>query len=142
MGKSGKKPKFFWQAALILLPVLVLAGVAFLSLRQDRRLAQSEAAERAQSIADELSARLWNAITQVNPNDKTPGRYAFQVDTAGQLLFPSPNANWPAPQPLEAAELKPEQARAWQTAHMLEMRQTNLLAAAQSYTDFLDLDPP
>jgi len=52
-GKRG--PVFVWQAALILLPVALLAGVGFYYLEQDRRLAEDEARERAQVMARELA---------------------------------------------------------------------------------------
>lgn len=48
----NRKPTFRWQAALILLPVFVLAGVGFFSLRQDRQLAEQEARERARTVID------------------------------------------------------------------------------------------
>jgi len=60
MGKSShkQKPRFVWQALLILLPVMVLAAFGFVSLRQDKRLAQQEAVERAQAIAEQLRPQL------------------------------------------------------------------------------------
>jgi hypothetical protein len=36
---SNRKPTFFWQAVLIVLPVAVLAEVGLFSLRQDKALA-------------------------------------------------------------------------------------------------------
>src|SRR5262245_15690719 len=111
--KGEQKPKFFWQATLILLPVMVLAGVAFFSLRQDKRLAQSEATERAQSIADELLGRLRSLISQTSTNDDPYYVSSFQVDTAGRLLFPPSAPDWPAPQELELSVLNPEQMRSW-----------------------------
>jgi hypothetical protein len=53
-----RKPKFLWQALLILLPVVALAIVGALSLRRDRILAQHEATQRAQGIADDLLPRI------------------------------------------------------------------------------------
>jgi len=43
----NKKATFFWQGALIILPVVILAGVGFFSLRQDKVLARHEAEQRA-----------------------------------------------------------------------------------------------
>jgi tetratricopeptide (TPR) repeat protein len=140
--KWEQKPKFFWQAALILLPVMVLAGVAFLSLRQDKRLAQSEATERAQSIADELLRQIRFLISQTSTNDDTFYVSAFQVNTAGQLLFPPPAAEWPAPQAFELSELEPEQAQTWQAARDLEVQYTNLASAEECYSKFLASKPP
>jgi signal transduction histidine kinase len=140
--RSQQKPKFFWQAILILLPVTILAGVAFFSLRQDKRLAQSEAAERAQSIADELLERVWSGLNQDSTNISAPIRVAFQVDPAGQLLFPPLTAAWPVPQVLNLSELDPEQARVWQKAHTVELQHTNLASAEECYSKFLELKPP
>ena len=58
-----RKPAFLWQALLIVLPVAALVVFGFFSLRQDRILAQHEAADRAQPIADDLLSRLWSAAT-------------------------------------------------------------------------------
>src|SRR5437879_5760768 len=54
----NRKPKFFWQAALILLPIVVLAAMGFFSLRQDKLLAEQEARERAAAIAAPLAREL------------------------------------------------------------------------------------
>ena len=43
----NQKPSFFWQGALILLPVLVLAVVGLVSLRQDEQSAEQAARKRA-----------------------------------------------------------------------------------------------
>jgi signal transduction histidine kinase len=51
----NQKPGFAWQGALILLPVIVLALVSLIALRQDERAAEldlrNRAAENAQSLA-------------------------------------------------------------------------------------------
>src|SRR5947208_13259626 len=73
-----RKPTFLWQALLIVLPVAVLAIFGFLSLRQDRLLAQREAAERAQTIADELAPIIWAQLTTVS-NPPQPQARAVQV---------------------------------------------------------------
>jgi signal transduction histidine kinase len=63
---APRPPAFFWQGALIMLPVAVLAVVCLVALRQDERAAESEARNRAAenvqglgramrgSVADEL----------------------------------------------------------------------------------------
>src|SRR5438046_1898800 len=79
------KPAFVGQALLILLPLVVLALVSALSLRQDRILALHEATERAQSIADELLPKIWSELKATNQ----PGELAahtFTVDAQGQLV--------------------------------------------------------
>jgi ABC-type Fe3+-siderophore transport system permease subunit len=46
---------FFWQAVLILLPVVIMAIIALFSLRQDRVLAEQEAKELGASLAQSLA---------------------------------------------------------------------------------------
>lgn len=57
--KINRKPTFFWQGLLILLPVAMLAGFGLSFLRQDKRLAENEAKERAQILADDLSTSFY-----------------------------------------------------------------------------------
>src|SRR5207302_3822517 len=110
------------------------------SLRQDKVLAQNEAAERAESLADNLLPQLWTALTQIDIHQKLAGHLAFQVDTAGQLLFPPPMASWPVPRPFDPAALTVEQARLWRTAQRAEAEKQNAVAA-QAYQDLLSLNP-
>src|SRR5437899_2396647 len=118
--KANRKATFFWQGLLIVLPVIVLAAFGFLSMRQDKVLAQNEATERAQGIADNLFPQLWAALTQIDIHQELGGYPAFQVDTAGQLLFPPPMAPWPVPRPFDATGLTVEQARLWRAAQRAE----------------------
>ena len=50
-----KRPSFFWQGVLIVLPSALLAAFGFYSLRQDRLLAEQQAAQLAQQLADGLA---------------------------------------------------------------------------------------
>src|SRR5882672_6070205 len=138
--KKNRKATFFWQALLIVLPVIVLAAFGFLSLRQDKVLAQNEAAERAQGIADNLLPQLWAALTQIDAHQEPNGYPACQVDTAGQLLFPPPPAPWPVPRPFNPSALTVEQARLWRTAQRAEAEKQNAVAA-QAYQDLVSLNP-
>ena len=60
--RTPSRPSFFWQGLLIVLPVVALVAVGVFSLRQDKLLAQQEAAARAQAIADDLAPLIWNEI--------------------------------------------------------------------------------
>src|SRR5689334_15358085 len=93
---SKQRATFFWHGVLILLPVLVLVAAGLLSLRQDKFLAQHEAADRAQAIADELATKVWSALnrSEVRPVSRP---YAFEVDPVGHLLFPRPYSPGPGP---------------------------------------------
>ncbi len=63
---SNRKPTFLWQGCLILLPVVILAGVSFISLLRDRQAAQVEAANRAgdsvRSIGKAMRATVSNEL--------------------------------------------------------------------------------
>jgi signal transduction histidine kinase len=113
---SQRKPSFLWQGIFILLPVVVLAGAGFYSLREDRKLAQREAREKAQALADEMVRVLWTELTDpVNLAQFT--NHTFRVDAAGRLLFPPPEPSLPVPQPLELSGLSEVQQRRWTTAN-------------------------
>src|SRR5690349_4232071 len=103
-----RKPSFLWQALLILFPVGILAGVGFVSLRRDKLLAQHEAIDRAQVIAEQLLPRLWSALT--NADQEAFEHHAFQIDAAGELLFPPPFSLTPSSEPLNLVDLSAEQA--------------------------------
>src|SRR5258708_40124952 len=105
----GRRPTFLWQGLLILLPVLVLATVGFFSLRQDKPLAQRDAAEKAQAIADELAHNLWAALAE--QKDDPRFRY-FEISTTGELVHPPPCAPFSL-LPLIPSELSQEQSRIW-----------------------------
>src|SRR5947208_2516512 len=116
---NREQPAFFWQGLLIVLPVFVLAGMGFFSLRQDRILARHEAAERAQSLAEQLSQGVWGEVTDAaNPNG-----VAFKVDQHGQLVSPRPYPAVPAPHSLDSAKLNAEQEQLWRAAQRLEQEE-------------------
>src|SRR5438128_11426057 len=64
--RSNRKPTFFWQALLILLPVCVVSIFGVASLRQARLLVEQDARERAGRVAEDLSERIWNGLLGVN----------------------------------------------------------------------------
>src|SRR5438045_3685982 len=97
------KSTFFWQAVLILLPVVVLAVIGWASLRQDKILAEHDARERAQSIAEQLLPTLWTELTS-SPAIESSNHVVFHVDEAGQLVFPPPWDPAPAPAPFSLTE--------------------------------------
>src|SRR5258706_9353574 len=107
-----RKPTFLWQALLIVLPVAVLAVFGFLSLRQDRVLAQHEATERAQAIADEMAPKIWTQLASRQDQAQLE-HHAFQVDRTGDLIFPPAYPAVPIPQPFNLADLNEEQLRLW-----------------------------
>jgi len=69
MGRSraNRKPTFFWQGTLIVLPVIVMAAIALTAIVQDRAAAEGEARRRAQEaiqqLGDGFEGRVGNELT-------------------------------------------------------------------------------
>jgi len=62
---SGRAtPSFFWQGALILLPVIVLALASLVSLRQDERAAENDARNRAAESARSLGRAMRSSVDE------------------------------------------------------------------------------
>ena len=137
--RSHDKPAFVWQAVLILLPVAVLAVIGWASLRQDKILAEHDARERAQSIADQLLPALWNELVSL-PASETPDHVVFQIDEAGRLINPPPYDPVPVPAPFSPADLSPEQTRLWTACQTTDERKPS--TAIQAYRQFIDSKPP
>jgi signal transduction histidine kinase len=138
-----RKPTFFWQAALILLPVIVLAVMGWFSLRQDKILADHDAKERAQVIADDLLPKIWSEIISVpSRNFRESDQSLFEVDRVGNLIFPPPRPAIPTPKPFDLAELNSEQARLWEIYCQAGARTQNLETLSKSFKDFISSDPP
>lgn len=131
--RTYRKTTFLWQAILILLPVIVLTVIGWASLRQDKVLAEHDARERAQGIADQLTPFLWTELTASPANDSS-NHLAFQVDQAGQLIFPPPYDPAPRPIPLSLAELSQDQARLWTASQNSEKGSVaEAIAASQQF---------
>src|SRR5436190_16426529 len=130
-----RKPTFRRQAALILLPVLVLAAVGWMSLRQDKILAEHDARERAGTIANDLIPAIQDKLAAKRPDETS---FAFHVNEAGQLLFPPPRAPVPAPRPFDIAALSPTQAQLWRNLR----RSLDVDAAIKTTKDFIESKPP
>jgi signal transduction histidine kinase len=142
MAESIKKPSFIGQAMLIVLPVLVLLTVGLNSLREDKILARREAVERGQHLADTVVAECAGALNPPRVELREPPLPAFQVDPAGHLLFPPPNATALTPQPLLRSVLTQEQGRLWQQAQAHEASHNEAAAGIEAYVSFLSLHPP
>lgn len=109
--RRNSRTSLAWQAALIILPILLLASLGAYYLRQDRILVRHEAEQRARAIAEDITTKLWDALR--DPASRTPEN-AFQIDARGNLLFPPPFETTPAPHPLDVSQLTPEQASVWE----------------------------
>jgi signal transduction histidine kinase len=140
MSRTGaqRRPTFIGQGLLILVPVAVLAVLGFFSVRKEKQLAEQEAVQRAQALADELLPKLVRELTSTND---LPPRGAFQIDLKGNLLVPPPTVELPTPEPWDLSELDQTQRKLW-----LEGRASETGASPESgvraYRDFLALSPP
>jgi signal transduction histidine kinase len=138
--RTQRQPTFLWQGLLILLPVAVLAVIGWASLRQDKILAEHDARERAQIIADGLVLRIGNELTADRPDQS--GQRSFQVDENGRLIFPPPCSPVPTPQPLNLAEMNAEQARLWATLQAADAGSQKSEVLDQAFQEFMDSNPP
>ncbi|MEO5803578.1 MAG: hypothetical protein ABIR24_08600, partial [Verrucomicrobiota bacterium] len=136
-------PRFFWQGIWIVLPVIALAAVGLFSLRQDKLLAESEAKERAQIVADDLHARIRNDLAKVLATTTNDGvdRVAFKISTSGELLFPPPMAPL-VQRELPFEKLTESQIGLWQAANAVEFRSADKPKAIQAYREFMATTPP
>jgi signal transduction histidine kinase len=135
-----RKPSFFWQGVLIVLPVVVLAVVGLVSLRQDKLLARHEAEVRAHALAHDLTEKVWQEIVLVPESERS--RYpSFEVDHHGRLIFPPPVESVPRPRPLNPDELTEEQSRLWQSCQSSGNPADDLAAVAQACDQFLESKP-
>src|SRR5215471_11373141 len=137
----GKRPTFLWQGLMIVVPVLALAAVGALSVRQDKALARSEATERAQAIADELLPKLWQELT----TPKTPATFehhAFKVGPSGELVFPPSYVPVPVPATFDLSALSPDQLQLWLAARAVDGESGDPAAGVEAYQQFLKADPP
>ncbi|MBI5385519.1 MAG: hypothetical protein HZA90_12640, partial [Verrucomicrobia bacterium] len=134
------QPRFFWQGVLILLPVAVLVVVGWIALRQDKRLVEAEARQRAQDIAEEVADKIWNEATAPTAAESGPS-LSFRVDSTGRLVFPPPVSEWPVPEPFDFSELTPGQLQLWQDAQLVSLGPTNS-AARELWQKFIESQPP
>ena len=152
--RSSRKPTFLWQATLIVLPVLALAVMGSLSLRQDRLLVEQQAKARAQEIAEDLTARIWTALTNLQaaippappqgfPAGDAVSGWAARLVLAptGELLEPPPIAEL-VPYPIDSALLDDSLAGLWETAREAEFREGDPTRATEDWERFLQGDPP
>jgi signal transduction histidine kinase len=138
--RTTRKPTFFWQGMLILLPVAVLAALGWASLRQDKILAEHDARERAQTIADDFLQKFSAELTSTG--SRTNAAFSFEVDQAGRLIFPPGWNPLPTPQSFNWSQLDSRQTRLWQKVRKTISDGTNGDAATEAVNDFIASGPP
>jgi CHASE1-domain containing sensor protein len=152
--RQRRRPAFLWQGLFILLPVFVLALVGLLSLRQDRLLAEQEAKQRAQQMADDLAGKIRDALTAVSGLPQTTNwfdlstadavdtNFIFEIDEFARLIFPPDYPAVPIPRAPDETKLSAEQQRLFHSAHAAEFRERNAAVAVRAYRQFLASKPP
>ncbi len=168
--KSSERTRFGWQALLILLPVGVLAVVGASFVRQDRRLVEQEARERAQAIAESLTQIIARGLAStelaIGPQstlrrsnrsadrpwtEQPPSRgdadaprptfLAFQFDAEGNPVIP-PRVPALEPAPLDPSRLSPGQRDLWATANRAEAEGWDPSRLLGAWQAIVDADPP
>jgi signal transduction histidine kinase len=162
--RDRSRPRFLWQGLLIILPAVVLAAAGLSSLRQDRVLAEHEAAETAkkfateleQSIAAELridlprSTDIANQMREEAVEDDPVARaaagatpcIAVRLSEARALEYPVAMSAPPTPRPLLATALSGAQEEAWIALQTLWIRAPKAADVETGLTAFVALNPP
>src|SRR5208282_5690098 len=89
MEQSGaRKPSFLWRGILILLPLILLAGMGLYSLRSDRALAEVEARERCEGLAEFTASQISDHLLERTGAlvSRPPIFARILLDTNGQLV--------------------------------------------------------
>ena len=133
-----QRPVFLWRGLLIILPVVVLAAAGFVSLRQDRRLVEHEAIERAQDLADGLVPGLWHTL-MITRESELP---AFTIGASGDTSFPPSFPPVLSPLQLEGDSLSSAQRQQWLAARALDAGLGDSAASTASWQGFLASSPP
>lgn len=84
MAGKASNPTFFWQGVLILLPVAGLACFGLYSLRQDRVLAEQDARDSAQVLAERLAQAISTDAAQ-QLRDYREANFALQGNRSADL---------------------------------------------------------
>src|SRR5512133_334131 len=140
LSRGSHEPGFFREGVLILLPVALLAGVGVLSLRHDRVVAEHEARQRAQEVAEWLAPKLWNEIALTN-FPPTEG-ISFLIDSNAHLVFPPPCPVTPAAARFDTSLLSSNEARLWRMARAAEGAPGERPAALSAYRALATSDLP
>ncbi|HVR36613.1 MAG TPA: ATP-binding protein [Methylomirabilota bacterium] len=150
-------PGFFWQGLLIVLPAILLAGAGFYSLRQDRVLAEHEAARQAEQIAIALARRIdpvkspwptgvWSSRGVSFPRPELDPVFQFEKRSGGGFSFlltgtetwPPAAVSLPLPAPLDGGVLSPHQQELWAWVEETYHREGAESSAIEALLEFLE----
>jgi signal transduction histidine kinase len=121
------------QAALILLPVVVLSGVALHFLREDRTAIEQDARNRANSLGPDAARQIGDQISEFLAASLKNG-FAIQgeiVDGQGRAVPDYPRVPTPSDW---ATKLRPREAEQWQTLQDVRFQHPNAEAADKALT--------
>lgn len=146
---------------LIVLPAIVLAGVGFYSLRQDRAMARHEAREQIRKVADELAVSVLPAALNeiagrlgflrpsadkheltLNAFTDEAASLACEIDGEGELVFPPPFDPRFAHTPLDFSELTSNQSKLWESATAAGLLRRRSEDSVTLFDEFIASDPP
>lgn len=104
--RPRRKPTFFWQGTLILLPVAVMSAIALVSIWQDKAAVQQDARRRAAELAGHLAPGLAKRLpASLAASDLFSSTwFQHQLDLATRTMPPRDNygsrlAEWQAAYP-------------------------------------------
>jgi signal transduction histidine kinase len=136
--RKRRRRTAFLGGLLLALPVLVLSVFGLLSLRQDRKIIETEVRERAQTFAAEATERCWKRLTMATDTDAQQ----FRVSTNGGLLVPHPIQTVPSPAPINLSAFNPKQTELWQRIEADQNASSGLTNTLDTLRAFLRTDPP
>jgi signal transduction histidine kinase len=112
------------QAALIVLPVAILSGVALHFLHEDRAAIERDAKDRAWSLGQETARRIGEQVNAFLNDGGKNGRFVQARIINGRAVPVPYYSRWPEPTDW-VAKLPPREAQLWQTAQDATFRQLN-----------------
>jgi signal transduction histidine kinase len=131
--RAQRRPSFFWQGLLILLPVALMAGIGLTAILRDRAAVEHEAQQRAgeilRQLAPDLARRVAGQLAEFNlaaddwsqyhrtwlPNQRTS---LFDPYAEGQSMRRLPAKGAPREKDLgDFSELPEERLGPWQAAY-------------------------
>jgi signal transduction histidine kinase len=140
-----KKPTFFWQGLLILLPLALLVAFGIYSVQQDRKLVDVEVGERLQRMAQDfarpIEAHLHEQLRHVHPEAH------LLINNKGELVSIAGSTNRIhvaelRPGSLQVEKLTPKLASLWEQARTAEFTSAAPATVIDAYQKFVDAHPP
>jgi signal transduction histidine kinase len=145
MWRAGR-PGFLWRGVLLLLPVLLLAGVGFYYLQQERVLAEADARRLGQSLAEDCAQAIGFELTQLIANPSALEVSPITLDSNGALVAVGGSISRAmipgedGPRPLLLFKLSHAQKLKWDAARQSVF--ASQPEASSRLQEFIDSAPP